>query len=61
MMTWLILEVKGQSHAYADDTQIYGFCEPSDADALQQRLSVCFDDISAWMTSNRLLLNPDKT
>jgi hypothetical protein len=50
-----------QPHAYADDTQIYGSCEPSDADALQQRLSVCFDDTSAWMTANRLLLNPDKT
>ena len=23
-----------QPHAYADDTQIYGFCEPSDADVL---------------------------
>ena len=27
-------------HCYADDTQIYGFCDPSDVDALQERLSV---------------------
>jgi len=48
-------------HAYADDTQIYGFCYPSDADLLQERMSVCVDEVSLWMTSNRLLLNPAKT
>jgi hypothetical protein len=31
-------------HAYADDTQIYGFCRPSDTSALQQRVSECVDD-----------------
>ena len=49
-------------HAYADDTQIYGFCNPSDTDLLQERImSVCVDEVSLWMTSNRLLLNPAKT
>ena len=33
------------SHAYADDTQIYGFCQPSDIDALQERMSVCINDL----------------
>jgi len=28
-------------HCCPDDTQIYGFCDPSDVDALQERLSVC--------------------
>ena len=32
-------------HAYADDTQIYGFCNPSDADLLQERMSVCVDEV----------------
>ena len=50
-----------QPHAYADDTQIYGFCSPSDVAALQERVSVCFDDVSAWMMTNRLQLNPAKT
>ena len=27
-------------HCYADDTQIYGFCDPSDVDALQERVVV---------------------
>lgn len=48
-------------HAYADDTQIYGFCNPSEADVLQQHMSVCVDGVSLWMASNRLLLNPAKT
>jgi len=29
------------SHAYADDTQIFGSCCALEADALQQRLSAC--------------------
>jgi len=32
-------------HCYADDTQIYGFCDPSDLDALQERLSACIDEV----------------
>ena len=35
----------------------YGFCDPSDVDALQQRLSVCIDEVFSWMMSNRLQLN----
>ena len=48
-------------HAFADDTQIYGFCNPSDAAALTSQLSVCIDDVSSWMMANRLQLNPVKT
>ena len=48
-------------HAYADDTLIYGYCSPGDTDALQERLSVCVDEVSALMKSNRLQLNPAKT
>ena len=48
-------------HAYADDTQIYGFCSPGDTGALQERLSVCVDEVSSWMMANRLQLNPAKT
>jgi len=48
-------------HAYADDTQIYGFCNPLDADLLQERMSVCVDEVSLWMTSISLLLNTTKT
>ena len=50
-----------QPHAYADDTQIYGFCKPSDVDTLQERASVCIDEVTSWMMANRLHLNPAKT
>ena len=33
-------------HAYADDTQVYGFCCPSDINTLRGRISVCFDSVS---------------
>ena len=39
----------------------HGFCDPSDVDALQERLSVCIDEVFSWMMSNRLQLNPSKT
>ena len=48
-------------HVYADDTQIYGSCNPADVDILRERVSVCVDDLSAWMCANRLQLNPTKT
>jgi len=48
-------------HGYADDTQIYGYCQPSEAGSLVQQVSVCTDEVSAWMKANRLQLNPAKT
>ena len=48
-------------HLYADDTQIYGHCQPSSVDELQEAVSVCVDDVQSWMRANRLQLNPSKT
>jgi hypothetical protein len=48
-------------HMFADDTQIYGYCAPADAAALQDRMSACMDAVSDWMRSNRLQLNASKT
>ena len=48
-------------HLYADDTQIYGSCRPSDIGALASRLVNCVSDVASWMCSNRLQLNIDKT
>jgi len=48
-------------HAYVDDTQILGICCPSESEALQNRVSDCFDAIGLWMAANWLLLNNDKT
>ena len=48
-------------HAYADDIQIYGFCRPSSVNCLADRVSACIDEVSSWMRSNRLQVNPSKT
>ena len=48
-------------HAYADDSRIYGFCRPLETVSLQDRISACIDDVSSWMRTNRLQLNPSKT
>jgi len=48
-------------HLYADDTQIYGFCHPASCLELRNRIIVCISDVAAWMRSNRLQLNADKT
>jgi len=48
-------------HAYADDTQIYGFCRFADSAVLSEKLSVCVDEVSAWMAANRLQLSHAKT
>ena len=48
-------------HLYADDTQVYGFSHPSAASQLQLKLLACVEEVSMWMRSNRLQLNPAKT
>ena len=48
-------------NAYADDIQIYGFCRPSSVNCLADRVSACIDEVSSWMRSNWLQINPSKT
>jgi len=50
-----------QPHLYADDTQIYGFCQPDQTVQLQARVSACIADVALWMRSNRLQLNANET
>jgi len=47
-------------HVYADDTQNYGSCHPSEAGMLQQQLSTCVDEVAHWMMSNLLQRNHSK-
>jgi len=44
-MLQLIKRHRLSSHAYANDTQIYSFCQPSDVNALADRVSACFDEV----------------
>jgi len=47
-------------HLYSDDTQIYGFCRPRNADSLRKRVADCVAAVADWMRSNRLQLNASK-
>jgi hypothetical protein len=48
-------------HMYADDVLIYGACHSSSASSLSSRISLCLDDVILWCSSNRLLLNANKS
>src|SRR5688572_6004831 len=49
------------SHSYADDLQSYLHCSASDAASAVRLMSLATDTLSAWLSSNRLRLNPLKT
>ena len=46
---------------FADDTQLQKSTPPNDMQSLTHDLQSCTDDIKAWMCSNQLKLNEDKT
>ena len=48
-------------HFYADDTQLYIQLSPKTAMSSLVELQQCLGEIQAWMGSNKLKLNPDKT
>jgi hypothetical protein len=48
-------------HAYADNTQIYGFYSPSEINTLLERISTCFDSVSKWMMASSMQVIPLKT
>ena len=48
-------------HSYADDIQLYGFCNPSDKGKLSDQISLCLDAFITWFASNRLQLNFEKS
>ena len=57
----LLEVIQTNAHAYADDTQIYGSCKPFNVADLLSNMLRCIDDVTAWTSSNRLKLNPEKT
>jgi len=57
----LIADHRLNPHLYADDTQVYGWCWPTDVNLLQARMSRCNGDVWSWTRSNRLQVNPAKT
>jgi hypothetical protein len=57
----LILQHGLTPHLYADDTQIYGGCRPSDVESFSRKVAACVAEVATWMRCNRLQLNVDKT
>src|SRR6218665_2339793 len=49
------------AHQYADDTQAYVHGVASEAISLVEKMLLVSDVIGAWLSSNRLRLNPGKT
>lgn len=48
-------------HAFADDTQLYVHCRRDDVTSAVLRLENCIEEVSHWMSANRLKLNAEKT
>ena len=48
-------------HFYADDSQLYMSFKPMNQSVLISCIEACIKDIDAWMLSNMLKLNKDKT
>jgi len=48
-------------HSYADDSHLYFHVDPAAVYNKVQQLVDCVDEISYWISTNRLKLNKDKT
>ena len=46
---------------YADDIQLYFYCMPEELDALARAFGAYTEELCAWMKSNRVKLNCEKT
>jgi len=48
-------------HSYADDTQVYISAPATSASTIAQSFASCVEQVDAWMSSDRLSMNADKT
>ena len=48
-------------YCYADDTQVYISAPATSMSTTVRQLVACVEAIEAWMSSNRLKMNADKT
>ena len=48
------------AYSYADDNQISFFCSPEETERLKAKVINSVEEISRWMLSNRLKVNPSK-
>ena len=58
----IISKYKGiKFHFYADDSQVYVHLSQKNASAVFELLNRCLNDVKDWMSTSKLMLNPDKT
>ena len=62
-MTDIIRQHGLEYHLYADDTQMYLTFNPvnEDLSTIKSSIESCVSDVRAWMSSNCLKLNDDKS
>ena len=46
---------------YADDMQVYKYCNVNDLTSVIHCVEKCLSDSKTWMLSNKLQMNKDKT
>ena len=49
------------AYSYADDNHISFFCSPEETERLKAKVINSVEEITRWMSSNRLTVNPTKT
>ena len=48
-------------HIFADDSQLHDSIAAPDLPRLASAMSVCIENVSDWMKTNKLKMNDDKT
>ena len=60
-LSYVIQRHNVKHHLHADDTQIYLSLSLKNPDISLEILTKCLQDVSSWMSSRELKLNPDRT
>ena len=57
----IVRQTGSDHHRFSDDTQLFGSALPADLGTLIKQTETCVEHVKAWMDSNKLKLNDDKT
>ena len=60
-VTCIVRQSGSDFHKFSDDTQRFSTSIPADFGTLIKQTETCVEHVKAWMDSNKLNLNDDKT